>query len=111
MLPTSYMSNINGIPRIESNSVSVSSTSVVFALNSRLSFVRFNGLVLVKLAQTIPSGTTTTLPIIVTSANGDVPLVKVGGDAVTVADVTGTGVYLLYYDNASNTLQVLPAIV
>lgn len=105
------MSNINGIPRVESNNVTVSTSSVVFALNARLSFVRYNGLVLVKLNQSIPSGTTTTLPVVVTSANGDVPLVKVGGDAVTVADITGIGVYLLYYDNASNTLQALPTIV
>lgn len=111
MLPINYMSNINGIPRVESNNVTVSTSSVVFALNARLSFVRYNGLVLVKLNQSIPSGTTTTLPVVVTSANGDVPLVKVGGDAVTVADITGIGVYLLYYDNASNTLQALPTIV
>lgn len=111
MLPINYMSNINGIPRIESNNVTVGTSSVVFALNTRLSFVRFNGLVLIKLNQAIPSGTTATLPIVVTSANGDVPLVKVGGDAVTVADITGIGVYLLYYDNASNTLQALPTIV
>lgn len=111
MLPANYMSNINGIPRIESNSVNVGTASVVFSLNARLSFARFNGLVLIKLNQEIPTGTTATLPIVVTSVNGDVPLVKAGGDAVTVADIAGTGVYLLYYDNAANTLQVMPAIV
>ena len=105
------MSNINGIPRIESTSVSVGTANVSFALNARLSFVRFNGLVLIKLNQAIPVGTITTLPVVVTSANGEVPLVKVGGDAVTVADIGGVGVYLLYYDNTSNTLQALPAIV
>lgn len=105
------MSNINGIPRIESNSISVGTASVVFALNSRLSFVRFNGLVLIKLNQIIPTGTTATLPIVVTSANGEVPLVKVGGNAVTVDDIAGTGVYLFYYDNVSNTLQALPSII
>ena len=106
MLPIQYMSNINGIPRIESNSVAVNTTSVTFSLNARLSFVRFNGLILLKLNQLIPTGTTATLPIVVTSANGNVPLVKVNGNA-TVADITGVGVYLVCYDNETNTLQLV----
>jgi hypothetical protein len=100
------MSNINGIPRIESASVSVDTANVSFALNARLSFARFNGLILLKLNQLIPTGTAATLPIVVTSANGNVPLTKVNG-AATVADITGIGVYLTYYDNVTNTLQLV----
>lgn len=111
MLPLNYIVNANGIPCIGSIAVNVGATQVSFTLNSRLSFSRFRGLVLVELSQTIPSDATQTLPIVVTSANGTVPLVKAGGEEVTVADFAGAGVYLLHYSNVANTLQVLPAIV
>jgi hypothetical protein len=34
-----------------------------------------------------------------------------GGDAVTVADLAGTGVYLAFYDRASGLLQLMTGIV
>ena len=57
-----YLSNINGIPRLESNSVSVNTENVVFAFtNPGTRFNNeFNGLVLLKFNQVIPTGTTGT---------------------------------------------------
>ena len=45
---------------------------------------------------TIPAGTTATLPIVFTSDGGNAKTVTTfNGEAVTVADIPGTGVYVL----------------
>ena len=54
------------------------------------------------------SGTTTTLPIIFTSNNGaDQNLVGLNGTDVTVADIKGTGIYLVWFESQTNTLQLI----
>lgn len=106
--PINFLSNRNGIPRIASMSVNVNTADVTFTFNSDFTFSRnFSGLVLVKLDQSIPSGTTTTLPIILSSSIGVQPVVTKNGTAVTVADITGTGIYLMYFDRLTSTLQLI----
>jgi hypothetical protein len=69
-------------------------------------------LVIVRLAQEIPAGTTDTLPIQFTSGGGNIQAVTTfGGTAVTVADIPGTGVYLFWYESQTNTLQMLTGTV
>lgn len=105
--PIFYYANRVGIPRIESQSVTVGTSDVAFSFSSDIRFSRnYSGLVLVKLNQSIPTGTTTTLPVVFTSTVGGAkPLTGKGGAAVTVADITGTGIYLVYYENG--TLQLM----
>lgn len=105
MITSRYVSNPNGIPRFESNSVNVSTTNVVFAFTSAGSLFNnnFNGLVLIKFNQVIPTDTTTTLPILINT----IPLMKYSNTEATVADFKGTGIYLAYYDSSSKTLQLL----
>jgi len=38
-------------------------------------------------------------------------VVTFNGEAVTVADIPGTGVYLFWYESQSNTLQILTGVV
>ena len=107
MIPAYFMANINGIPRIESNGVNVTSTSVDFTFRSnRWRTNNFNGIVIVRINNAIPSGTTTTLPITFISGNGQIAITGINGTPITVADI-GVGVYLFYYDQDSNTLQKL----
>lgn len=105
MIPAIFMANIGGIPRVESTSVVVGTESVVFSFRT-LNYPRvrnFNGIVLVRLNQPIPTGTTATLPIVFNSQ----AVTTYNGEPLTVADVAGTGVYLFYYDSASGTLQLI----
>ena len=104
MIPAVFMANIGGIPRVESTGVVVGTDSVVFSFRS-LNYPRrpFNGIVLVRLNQPIPTGTTATLPIVFNSQ----AVTTYNGEPLTVADVAGTGVYLFYYDSASGTLQLI----
>ena len=104
--PFQYV-NINGIPTIQSRSVTVSDTSVDFKFNPDWDRRPFRGLILVYLSEAIPEGTTATLPIRFSMAGTTSNVTVAGGENLTVADLPGVGIYLIYYDRLSDTLQLL----
>ncbi len=105
--PYQYINKI-GLPTIKSTGVTVGTDAVTFSFKEDTTFGNpFRGLLLVYLADTIASGTTTTLPIQFTSSAGTQVVTTYGGSNWTVADFKGTGVYILYYDRHANTLQIL----
>ena len=68
LVPTYLNVNQNGIPTISSNSVVVTTTAVQYDFtNYRVVGGSWRGLILFRLAQPIPTGTTTTLPVVFTS--------------------------------------------
>lgn len=113
LLPTYINVNVNGIPTLRSLSVSVTTTAVRFDFNNHRNVGRpFRGLIVIDLAQAIPDGTTGTLPVVFTSDGGNAqPLTTLNGEAVTAADITGTGVFLVWFENSTSTLQLLTGIV
>lgn len=113
ILPAYINVNANGIPTLSSNSVTVGTTQVAFDFNNHRNVGRpFRGLIIIRLAQAIPTGTTTTLPIVFTSDRGNTQaLTKENGEAVTVADIPGTGIYILWFESQTNTLQVPNSLV
>lgn len=104
--PYQYI-NINGIPTIEVRKISVTDTSVDFQFNPDFDRNPFRGLLLVYLSEAIPTGTTTTLPVRFAMAGNTQTLTSAGGTEVTVADLQGVGVYLVYYDRYANVLQLV----
>lgn len=113
LLPAFINVNVNGIPALRSLSVTVTATEVRFDFNNHRNVGSpYRGLIIINLAQAIPTGTTATLPIVFTSDGGNTqPLTTYNGEAVTVADITGTGIYLVWFENATSTLQLLTGIV
>ncbi len=113
MINPIFYVNRNGIPTLDSQNVSVTAANVQFSFrNHRNVGVPYRGLILVRLSQAIPDGTTGTLPIVFTSeGNSPRTLTGFNGDAVTVADLPGTGIYLVWYDQSSDTLQLVSGIV
>lgn len=113
ILPAYINVNVNGIPTLSSNSVTVGTTQVAFDFNNHRNVGRpFRGLIIVRLSQVIPTGTTATLPIVFTSDGGNTQtLTKENGEPVTVADIPGTGVYILWFESQTNTLQVPNTLV
>lgn len=99
--------NINGLPCIKTQTVVVSTTSVTFKFAPDFDGRPFRGLILVYISETIPDGTTTTLPIQFSMAGTTSNLTVAGGDNVTVADLPGTGIYLVYFDRWADTLQLI----
>ena len=113
MFVPAYLTVNGGIPTLSSNSVVVGTTAVSFDFNSHRNIGRpYRGLIIIRLAQEIPTGTTDTLPIQFTSAGSNAQSVTTfNGTAVTVADIPGTGVYLFWYESQTNTLQILTGVV
>ena len=109
LLPAYINVNRNGIPALRSLSVTVTATQVAFDFNNHQNVGSpFRGLIIINLAQAIPTGTTATLPIVFTSGGGNTQaLTKYSGDAATVADITGTGIYLVWFESSTNTLQLV----
>jgi hypothetical protein len=109
MIVPAYITVNGGIPTLSSNSVSVGTTAVSFDFTNHRNVGRpYRGLVIVRLAQTIPTGTTATLPIVFTTASGNpINVTTFNGENVTVAELPGTGVYLFWLESTSGTLQLL----
>jgi hypothetical protein len=109
LLPAYINVNQSGIPALRSLSVTVGTSDVRFDFNNHRNVGRpFRGLLIINLAQVIPAGTTGTLPIVFTSGGGNVASVTTyNGEAVTAADITGTGIYLFWYESSTDTLQLI----
>lgn len=104
--------NRNGIPMIEANAVTVNTDNVVFTLPSRaFRWLSDRGVILLRITQAIPTGTTGTLPVLFSANNLTQPLTNAGGTAITAAQLPSTGVYLVYYDKQSNLMQLMTAQV
>jgi len=93
---------------IESNSVTVGTDNVVITLPNRVfRWLNDKGVVLFRLNQSIPTGTTDTLPIVFSANDFTQPLTNLGGEEITVAQIPSTGIYLIYYDKDTNLMQLL----
>lgn len=113
LLPFSINVNVNGIPAISSLAVNVTTTQVAIDFNNHPNVGSpYRGLLIVRLNQPIPTSAATTLPIVFTSEGGNAqPLLGYDSEPITVADIPGTGIYLVWWESQSNTLQLLTGIV
>ena len=97
--------NRNGIPMLESTSVTTNTTNVIINIPNRaFRFLNGTGLLLFRLNTEI---TDASLPIVFSSNEFTQPLTIVGGAAATGANMSEIGVYLIYYDKNSNLMQLM----
>lgn len=96
--------NVNGVPYLRTNSVTVGTDTVDFALGFRR--IPAVGYLTVNIADAIPTGTTGTLPVRLTLNGNTRNLTFFGGTNVTAADLTGTGVVTIFYDWYNGILQL-----
>ena len=101
--------NRRGSVALSTTGVNVGTTNVTFTFQNH-AFLNawYKGTVYINLAQEIPSGTTSTLPIVFETNGVTQDVTKVGNTALTVADITGTGIYEFWFDKSTNTLQLIP---
>jgi hypothetical protein len=100
-------SNLRGIPMIASTSVEVTTTNVVIGLPRRaFRGLADSGIFAFRLTQEIPAAGAT-LEVVFSSADFLQTLTTVGGTAATGAQITPTGVYLIWYDKCASTMQLL----
>lgn len=107
-LPT----NINGIPYLQTTNTTVGATTVDFALGSYRRPLPPVGYFTVRIADAIPTGTTTTLPITLTRNGQTRALTLFDGTPVTVAElIGGTGAILIFNDAENGILQLMSRTV
>ena len=98
---------MGGIPYISTTNTTVGTEAVDFALG----FIRRPlppvGYFTVRITNAIPTGTTGTLPITLTLNGSTRSLTNMNGTAVTAADITGTGVLLVFNDRFNGVLQLM----
>ena len=97
--------NVQGTPYLTTTNITVGNSAVDLALGFRR--IAPVGLFFVRVADVIPTGTTATLPITLTLNGTSRPLTKFGGEAVTVADIGGTGVIAVFNDRFNGLLQAV----
>ena len=96
--------NVNGIPYLATNGVTVTDESVDFALGFRR--IPKIGKVAIRITDAIPTGTTGTLPVRFTLNGTTRVLTFFGGDPVTAEDLAGTGVIEAWYDWFNGIFQL-----
>jgi hypothetical protein len=106
VFPYQYI-NVRGIPTIKTQTVVVSDSAVTFKFAPDFDGRPFRGLILVYISEAIPTGTTTTLPVQFSMAGTTSTVTFAGGTGVTVADLPGVGIYLVYFDRWADTLQLI----
>ena len=97
--------NVNGTPYLRTNGVTVGTDTVDFALGFRR--IPPVGYLTVNIADAIPTGTTGTLPVRFTLNGNTRNLTYFGGDNVTAADLTGTGIVTMFYNWYDGLLQII----
>lgn len=109
LVPAYINTNQFGIPALRSLSVSVTANDVRFDFNNHRNVGRaFRGLIIINLAQAIPDEASSELPIVFTSDGGNaINLTTYNGNNVDVDDIQGTGIYLVWYESSTNTLQLI----
>lgn len=99
--------NRNGLPLIESTNITVNTDNVTIGIPRRaFRFLNSNGLIIFRLNTALPD-TAGTFPILFASSEFTQPLTLVGGEAATAAQLSGTGIYIIYYDKSCNLLQLV----
>ena len=101
--------NINGIPAIESRSITESTTTVTFNFNtSPVVSPRFSGLIAVKIAEQAATSADA-LPVyfnVPSIAGTNIAVTTFGGTAVNGVEMT-QGIHLFFYDRENGILQLL----
>lgn len=100
--------NAGGVPYLTTTNTTVSDTAVDLALGWTRRQLSPVGYLTIRIANEIPTGTTTTLPITLTLNGVTRALTLFDGTAVTVAElIGGTGVITVFNDRFNGILQLV----
>lgn len=97
--------NAGGIPYITNTQVTVGTETVNIALGWRR--IQPIGYLTIRMENQIPTDATTTLPITLTLNGTTRPLTLPNGTEVTVADILGANVLLIFNDKFNNLLTLM----
>ena len=100
-------SNRAGIPLIEANTITSDGTNVIITIANNV-FARLadRGILFLRINGSIPADAAT-LPILISSNGESRPLTLAGGANATATEITGAGVYQIFYSKRANVLQLM----
>lgn len=100
-------SNRSGIPLVEANTITSDGTNAIITIANNV-FARLadRGILLLRVNGNIPADAAT-LPILISSNGESRPLTLAGGANATAAQITGAGVYQIFYSKRANVLQLM----
>lgn len=102
-----FIANRGGTPVVTA-SAAVGTANVTISLpNHVFRFLGSKGIIVIELATVIPTGTTGTLPALVSVNGATLPLVSVAGAAITAAELTGVAYIEVLYNKVANTLTLM----
>lgn len=100
-------SNRVGIPLVEANSITSDGTNAIITIaNNVFGRLADRGILLLRVNTTIPTDAAT-LPIVISSNGESRPLTLAGGANATATQITGAGVYQIFYSKRANVLQLM----
>ena len=101
--------NINGIPCVESKSISETTSSVTFNFDaSPVINTRFSGIIAVRIPESVATSADA-LPVyfnVPSIAGTSIALTTFGGTPVNGVEMT-TGIHIVFYDRFNGVLQLL----
>ena len=99
--------NRAGIPLVEANSITSDGTNAIITIANNV-FARLadRGILFLRVNATIPADAAT-LPIVISSNGESRPLTLAGGANATATQITGVGVYQIFYSKRANVLQLM----
>lgn len=103
----SITTNAGGIPYISTTNVTVSDASVDFALGWTRRTLPPIGYITIRLANSIPTGTTGTLPVTLTLNGVTRALTLPNGTSLTAADLEEVNVILVFNDRFNGLLTLM----
>lgn len=105
--PALGRNNYNTIP---SAGVTVGTDAVTIELPNHSLYRRnYVGSFFLNLRTAIPTGTTATLPVQISSNGVSLPLMATEGTQVTAGEITGAGIYEIHYNRYTNELYLVNA--
>ena len=105
LFPNLGRSNYNTIP---SAGVTVGTDAVTIELAQHSRYRRdYVGSFIQNLREAIPTGTTATLPVQISSNGVSLPLMEIAGTQATVANFAGAGIYEIHYNRYTNELYIV----
>lgn len=105
-----YIGNRAGIPVITTTPIVNTNDVRIVLPNHIFRFLGQKGKLTINFKSAIPTGTTTTLPILISVNNQTLPLTNEAGTALTVAGILNTLTFDVYFDKQLNVIRVTSVI-
>lgn len=107
-MSTSILKNSNraGIPCLKSSSAVVADTTLTVTFPTYRNFPRnFSGVAMLNIYQTFTATGVTAVNLIIQDTT--IPLLSKQSTSATATEVTGAGIYEVFIDNTTNTIQLI----